>query len=153
MVNRWGNNGNSDGLYFLGLQNHWVSDSSHGVKRCLLLRRKAMTNLNSVLKSRDITLSTKFRTVKAMVFFSTYVWMWALDHKKAKSWRTDIFELWCWRRFLRVPWTAKRSNQSVWKEINSKYSSEGLMLKLKLQYFTHLMWRANSLKRPWYWER
>ena len=153
MANRCGNNGNSDGLYFLGLQNHWVSDYSHEVKRRLLLRRKAMTNLDSVLKSRDITLSTKFCTVKPMFFFSTYVRMWALDHKKAKSWRTDIFELWCWRRFLRVPWTAKRSNQSVWKEINSKYSSEGLMLKLKLQYFTHLMWRANSLKRPWCWER
>ena len=80
-------------------------------------------------------------------FFSTYVWIWELDHKKAKSRRTDVFELWCWRRFLRVPWTTKRSNQSVWKEINPEYSSEGLMLKLKFQYFTHLMWRANSLEK------
>ena len=114
-------------------------DCSHEVKRRLLLGRKAMTNLDSILKSRDITLLTKVHLVKAMVFpVVMYGYKdWAI--KKAKCLRTDAFELWCWRRLLRVPWTARRSNQSILKEISPEYSLEGLNLKLKLQYFGHLM--------------
>ena len=104
-------------------------DCSHNIKRCLLLGRKVMTNLDSILKSRDIALSTKVRLVKAMVFPVV---------KKAERQRIDVFELWCWRRLLRTPWTARRSNQSILKEISPEYSLEGLMLKLKLQYFGHL---------------
>ena len=114
-------------------------DCSHEIKRHLLLRRKAMTNLHSVLKSRHITLPTKVHLVKAMVF---PVVMYACESwaiKKAEHQRIDAFELWCWRRLLRVPWTARRSDQSILKEINLVYSLEGLMLKLKLQYFGHLM--------------
>ena len=107
------------------------------------LGRKVMTNLDSILKSRDITLPTKVRQVKAMVFSSGHVWMWELGYKQEHQ-RIDAFELWCWRRLLRVPWTARRSNQSILKEISLEYSLEGLMLKLKLQYFGHLMWRADS---------
>ena len=103
-----------------------------------------MANLDSILKSKDITLPMKVHIVKAIVF---PIVMWGLDRKKAKCWRIDAFELWCWRRLLRVPWTARRSNQSILKEINPKYSLEGLMLKLKLQYFGHLMRRANSLEK------
>ena len=123
-------------------------DCSHEIKRCLLLGRKVMTNLESIFKSRDITLPTKVHLVKAMVF---PVVMYGCDSwtiKKAERRRIDAFELWCWRRLLRVPWTARRSNQSILKEINSGCSLEGLMLKLKLQYFGHLMRRAYSLKRP-----
>ena len=116
--------------------------------RRLLLGRKVMTNLDSILQSRDITLPTKFRLVKAMVFpvvmYGCKIW----TLKKAEHRRIDAFELWCWRRLLRVPWTAKRSNQSILKEISPGCSLEGLMLKLKLQYFGHLMWRANSLEKP-----
>ena len=120
------------------------SDCIHEIKRCLLLGKKAMTNLDSVLKSRDrdITLPTKVHMVKAMVF---PVVMYECENwtiKKAESRRIDAFELWYWRRLLRVPWTARRSNQSILKEINPEYSLEGLMLKLKLQYFGHLMQRA-----------
>ena len=114
-------------------------DCSHEIKRRLLLRRKVMTNLDSIFKSRDITLPTKVRLVKAMVFpvvmYGHEIW----TIKKAEHRRTDAFEPWCWRRLLRVPWTARRSNQSILKEINPEYSLEGLMLKLKLQYFGHLM--------------
>ena len=124
-------------------------DCSHEFKRCLLLGRKAMTNLDSVLKSRDITLSTKVRIVKAMVFFSSsHVWMWELDHKEVwvpKNW--CFWTVWCWRRLLRVPWTSRRSNQSILKEISPEYSSEGQMLKLKLQYFGHMMRRTDSFER------
>ena len=115
------------------------ADCSHEIKRRLLLGRKVMTNLDSILKSRDITLSTKVRLVKAMVF---PVVMYACESwtiRKAECQRIDAFELWCWRRLLRVPWTAKRSKQSILKEISSEYSLEGLMLKLKLQYFGYLM--------------
>ena len=119
-------------------------DCSHEIKRHLLLGRKAITNLDSILKSRDITLLTKVYLVKAMLFPVVHVWLWELDHK-AEHRRIDAFELWCWRRLLRVPWTARRSNQSILKEISPEYSLEGLMLKLKLQYFGHLMWRADSL--------
>ena len=122
-------------------------DCSHEIKRHLLLGRKAMTNLDSILKSRDITLATKIHLVKAMVFpVVTYrCESWTI--KKAERWRIDAFELWCWRRLLRAPWTARRSNQSIPKEISPVYSLEGLMLKLKLQYFGHLMGRADSFEK------
>ena len=122
-------------------------DYSHEIKRRLLLRRKVMTKLDSILKSRDITLPKKVRLVKAMVF-SVVMYgyeSWAI--KKAECQRTDAFELWCWRRLLRVPWTARRSNQSILKEISPDYSLEGLMLKLKLQYFGHLMQRTDSSEK------
>ena len=121
------------------------SDCSCEIKRPLLLGRKAMTNLDSILKSRDITLLTNC-IVKAMVFPVVMYGCESWTIKKAEHCRIDAFELWCWRRRLRVPWTARRSNQSMLKEINPEYSLEGLMLKLKLQYFGHLMWRASSLE-------
>ena len=114
-------------------------DCSHEIKKCLLLGMKVMTNLDSILKSRDITLPTKVRLVKAMIFpvvmYGREIW----TIKKAECQRTDAFELWCWRRLLRVPWAARKSNESILKEISPEYSLEGLMLKLKLQYFGHLM--------------
>ena len=122
-------------------------DCSHDIKRCLLLERKVMTNLDSILKSWDITLSTKVHLVKAMVF---PVVMYGCENgtiKKAECWRIDAFELWCWRRLLRVPWTSRRSNQSTLKEISPECSLEGLMLKLKLQYFSHLMQRDDSFEK------
>ena len=117
----------------------------------MLLGRKAMTNLDSILKSRDITLPTKFRLVKAMVFPVVMCRCESWTIKLAKCQRIDAFELWCWRRLLRVPWTASRSNQSILQEISPEYSLEGLMLKLKLQYFGHLM--LTHWKSPWCWER
>ena len=120
-------------------------DCCHEMKRQLLLGRKAMTNLDSIFKSRDITLQTKVHTVKAMVFPVVMYECESWIIKKANCWRIDAFELWCWRRLLRDPWTARRSNQSILKEINPEYSLEGLMLKL--QYFHHLMWRADSLEK------
>ena len=122
-------------------------DCSHQIKRCLLLERKFMTNLDSILKSRDITLPTKVHLVKAMVFPPVMYGCESWTVKKAECQRIDAFELWCWRRLLRVPWSARRSNQSVLKEISPGCSLEGLMLKLKLQYFGHLMRRANSLEK------
>ena len=122
-------------------------DCSHEIKRCLLLGRKVMTNLDSILKSRDITLPTKVHLVKAMVFPVVMYVCESWTVKKAEHWKIDAFELWCWRRLLRVPWTARRSNQSILKEISSGCSLEGLMLKLKLQYFGHLMWRADSFEK------
>ena len=123
-------------------------DCSHEIKKCLLLGRKAMPNLNSIFKSRDITLPAKVCIVTAMVFpimmYGCEVW----TIKKAELGRIAAFELWCWRRFLRVPWTARRSNQSIVKEINPEYSLEGLMLKLKFQYFGHLMQRTDLEKTP-----
>ena len=124
-------------------------DCSHEIKRYLLLGRKVMPNLDSILKSRDITLLTKVRIVQAMVFPVVMYQCKSWTIKKAEHQRIDAFELQCWRRFLRVPLTARRSNQSILKEIKPEYSLEGLMLKL--QYFGHLMRRAN--KRPWCWER
>ena len=121
------------------------ADCSHEIKRHLLLGRKAITNLNSTLKSRDITLLTKFHLVKAMVFPVVIYGCESWTIKKAERQRIDAFELWCWRRLLRVPWTARRSNQSILKEISPEYSLEGL--KLKLQYFDHLMRRADSLEK------
>ena len=114
-------------------------DCSHEIKRCLLLGRKAMTNLDSILKSRDITLPTKVCLVKAMVFPVVMYGCESWTMKQAECRRTDAFKLWCWRRLLRVPWTGRRSNQSILKETSPGYSLEGLMLKLKLQYFGHLM--------------
>ena len=132
---------------FLGFTITTDGDCTHEIKRCFLLGRKAMTNLDSILKSRDITLPTKVHLVEAMTFpvvmYGCEIW----TIKKAECQRTDAFELWCWRRFLRVPWTARRSNQSIPKEINPEYSLEGLMLKLKLQYFGHLMQRTDSLEK------
>ena len=119
----------------------------------LFLGRKAMTNLDSILKKRDITLSTKVHLVKAMVFLVVMYECVSVTIKKVECWRIDAFELWCWRRLLRVPWTARRSNQSILKEISPGCSLEGLMLKLKLQYFGHLMWRTDSLEKFWCWER
>ena len=147
MANILRSNGNTGRLYFGGLQNHYRVGCSHEIKRCLLLGRKAMTYLDSVLKSRGITLSTKIHLVKAMVF---PVFMYGCESwiiKKAESWRIDAFELWCCRRFLRVSWTARRSNQSILKEISPEQSLEGLMLKLELQYFGHLMQRNDSLEK------
>ena len=122
-------------------------DCSHEIKRCLLLGRKAMTNLNSILKSRDITLSTNIHLVKTMVFPVVMYGceFWTIE--KAEHWRIDAFELWCWRRLLRVPRTARRSSQSILKEISPEYSLEGLMLKLKCQYFGLLMRRADSFEK------
>ena len=114
-------------------------DCSHEIKRCLLLGRKAMTNLDSILKSRDIALPTKVHLAKAMVFPVVMYECKSWTVKKAEHQKIDAFELWCWRRLLRVPWTARRSNQSILKEISPEYSLEGLMLKLKLQLFGHLM--------------
>ena len=122
-------------------------DCSHEIKKWSLLGRKAMTNLDSELKSRDITFLTKVHLVKAMVFPVVMYGCESWTIKKAEHRRTDAFELWCWRRLLRVLWTARRSNQSIPKEISPEYSLEGLMLKLKLQYFGHLMWRADSLEK------
>ena len=122
-------------------------DCSHEIKRRLLFGRKVMTNLDSILKSRDITFSTKVHLVKAMVFPVVLYGCESWTTKKAECWRIDAFELWCWRRLLRVPWTARRSNESILKEITPEYSLEGLMLKLKLQYFGDLMRRADSFEK------
>ena len=131
---------------FLGSKITADGDCSHEFKRRLLLRRKVMTNLDSILKIRDITLPTKVRLVKAVVF---PVLMYGCESwtVKAKHFRIDAFELWCWRRLLRVPWTARRSSQSILKEISPECSLEGLMLKLKLQYFGHLMQRPDSFEK------
>jgi len=145
MAARWGN---SHRLYFGGGSKITEDgDFSHEIKRCLLLGRKVMTNLDSILKSRDITLSTKVHLVKAMVFPVVMYGCESWTIKKAAWWKMDAFELWCWRRLLRVPWTARRSNQPIVKEISPEYSLEGLMLKLKLQYSGPLMQRADSLEK------
>ena len=132
---------------FLGSKITADGDCSHGIKRSLLLGRKVMANLDSILNSRDITLPTKVPLVKAMFFPVVMYGYLSWTIKKAECWRIDAFEAWCWRRLLRVPWTARRSNQSILKEISPEYSLEGLMLKLKLQYFGHLMWRTESLEK------
>jgi len=132
---------------FLGCKLTADGDCSHEIKRHLLLARKTLTNLDNILKRRDTSLPTKVHLVKAMVFL---VVMYGCENwtiKKAEHWRIDAFELWCWRRLLRVPWTARRCNQSILKEINPERSLEGLMLKLKLQCFGHLMWRADSFEK------
>ena len=132
---------------FLGSKITADVDCSHEIKRCLLLGRKVMTNLDSILKSRDITLSTKVHLVKAMVFPVVLYGCESWNVKKAEHRRVDAFELWCQRRLLRVPWTARRSIYSILKEISPGYSLVGLMLKLKLQYFGHLMRRADSFEK------
>ena len=134
-------------LFFGGSKIIADVDCSHEIKRRLLLGREVMTNLDSILKSRDITLPTKVHLVKAMIFSVIMYGCESWTIKKAERRRIDAFELWCWRRLLRVPWTARRSNQSVLKEISPGCSLEGLMLKLKLQYFGHLMKRADSLEK------
>ena len=143
MGNRWGNSGNSDRLYFLGLQNHckwWLQPWN---EKMLAPQRKAMTNLDRILKSRDNILPTKVHLIKAMVFPVVMYGCESWTIKKAKGQRIAAFDLWCWRRLFRVPWTARRSNQSSLKEISPEYSLEGQMLKL--QYFGHLMQRDASL--------
>ena len=125
--------------YFGGLQNHTDGDCSHEIKRWLFLGRKVTTNLNSILKSRDIALPTKVHLVKAMVFPVVMYGCESWTIKKAECQRIDAFEMWCWRRLLKVPWTAKRSTQSILQEISPKYSLKGLRLKLKLQYVGYLM--------------
>ena len=132
---------------FLGSKIIADGDCSHEIKRCLLLGRKVMTNLGSILKSRDITLSTKVRLVKAMVFPVVIYECESWTTKKAEHRRIDAFELWCWRRLLRVPWTVRRSNQSILKEISPRCSLEGLMLKVKLQYFDYLMRSVDSFEK------
>ena len=146
-ANRWGNNGKMTDFIFWGSKITADGECSHKIKRRLLLGRKAMTNLDSILNSRDITLVTKVRLVKAMVFPVVMYGCESWTKKKAEHRRTDAFELWCWRRLLRVPWTARRSNQSILKEVSPEYSLEGLMLKLKNQYFGHQMQRADSLEK------
>ena len=146
MGNRLGNSGNSVRLYFLGLQNHcrwWLQPWNQKT----LTPWKDMTNLDSILKSRDITLPTIVHQVKAVVFPVVMYGCESWTVKKAECWKTDGFELWCCRRLLRVPWTTRRSNQSIQKEISPGCSLEGLMLKLKLQYLGHLMWRVDSLEK------
>ena len=133
---------------FLGSKITADGDCSHEIKRRLLLGRKVVTNLDSILKSRHITLPAKVHLVKAMVFLVVMYGCESWTIKKAECWRNDAFELWCWRRLLRAPWTSRRSNQSVLKEISPEYSLEGLMLKLKFRYFGHLMWRIHIWKDP-----
>ena len=145
MANRWGNNENSDRFNFGGSKITADGDCSHEIKRCLLLRRKAMTNLDSVLKTRDIT--NKGLSSQGYGFSSSHVRMWELDYKESWEQKNWCFWRWCWRRLLRVPWTARRFNQSILKEISPEYSLEGLMLKLKLQYFGYLMWRTDSFEK------
>ena len=132
---------------FLGSKITADGDFSHEIQRCLLLGRKVMTNLDSILKSRDISLPTKVHLVRAMVFPVVLYGCESWPIKKAEHQRIDAFELWCWRRLLRIPWTERRFNQSMLKEISPEYSLEGLMLKLKCQYFGHLMWRTDSFDK------
>ena len=143
MANRWGNSGNSERLYFWGFQITADGDCSHEIKRCLLFYDQP----RSILKSRNITLPTKVCLVKAMVFPVVMYGCESCTIKKAEQWRIDAFELWCWRKLLKVSWTARRSNQSILKEISPEHSLEGLILKLKLQYFDHMMRRTDSFEK------
>ena len=155
-ITSWQINGETVGtvidFIFVGSKVMADGDCSHEIKRRLLLGRKIMTSLDSMLKSRDITLPTKVRLVKAMVFPVIMYGCESWTIKKPERRRINAFELWCWRRLLRVPWTSGRSNQFILKEISPECSLEGLMLKLKLQYFGCLIRRADSLKRPWCWQ-
>ena len=146
MVARWGNSENSGWLYFLGGSKITSDgDCSQEIKRGLLVGRKAMTNLDSILKSRDMTLPTKFHLVMVFPVVMYGCESWTI--KEAEHRRIHAFEVWCWRRLLQVPWTARRSNQSILEEINLESSLDGLMLKLKLQYFGHRMWRTDSSEK------
>ena len=147
MGNRWGNSGNSVRLYFSGSKITADGDCSHEIKIRLLLGRKVMTNLDSIFKSRDITLPIKVCLVKAMVSPIVMYGCESWTIKKAEWWRIDALVLWCWRRLLRVSWTTRRSNQSILKEISPEHSLEELRLKLKFQYFGHLMWRTDSFEK------
>ena len=147
MANRWEKNETVTDFIFLVSKIAADADCSHKIKRCLLLGRKAMKNLDIILKSKDIILLTKVHIVNAMVFPVVMYGCESWTLNKVECQRTDVFELWCWWRLLTVPWTARRSNQSILKEINPEYSLEGLMLKLKLQYFGHLMRKADSLEK------
>ena len=138
---------------FSQFQNHVDSDYSPEIERCSLLGRKAMTKLDILLSSRDITLPTKVYVVKAIIFPVVMYRCESWTIKKTECWKIDVFELWCWRRLLRVPWTARRSNQSILKEINPEYSLEGLVLKLNFQYFGYLMQKTDSLEKTLCWER
>ena len=148
MANKWGNNGTVSDFILGGSKITADGDCSHEIKRRLPLGRKVMTNLDSILKSRDISLPTKVHLVKAMDFPVVMYECESWTIKKAECQRTDVFELWCLRRHLRVPWTARRSNQSILKEISPEYSLEGLMLRLKFQYCGHLKGRTDSLEKP-----
>ena len=152
MAHRCGNSVNSSDFVFWGSKIIADGDCNHENKRPLLLRRKVMSNLDSIFKSRDITLPTKIRLVKAMVFLVVMYGCESWTVKKAEHRRIAAFELWCWRKLLRVPWNASRSNQSVMKELRPGICLERMMLKLKLQYFGHLMWRVDSLEKTWCWE-
>ena len=149
------NSANNDRLYFGGAPKSLLMvTAANEIRRCLFLGRKVMTNLDSILKSRYITLPKKVHLVKVMIFPVVIYGCENWTIKKPEHQRIDAFELWCWRTLLRIPWTARRSNHSILKEISPEYSLEGLMLKLKLQYFGHLMWKTDSYwKRPWCWER
>ena len=146
MTKRWGNKESVTDFIFLSSKITADGHCSHKIKRCLLLGRKAVTNLDGILKSRDITLPTMVSGVKAMVLPLVMYGCESWTIKKAEHQRLDAFDLWCWRRLLRVPWTAERSSQSVLQETNTEYSLEGLMVKVKLQYFGQLMGRADSLQ-------
>ena len=147
MANRWRNNGNNGNFIFLGFKITADGDCSHEIKKCSLLGRKTMINLGSVFKKQRHYLSTKVCLVKAMVFPVVMYGCESWTIKKAECRRIDAFELWCWRRLLRIPWTARRSSQSILKKISPEYPLEWLMLKLKCQYFVHLMQRADSLEK------
>ena len=148
MVNRWGDSGNSGWLYFFfGSKITVDGDCSHEIKRHLLLGRKVMTNLDSILKKQRHYCASKGPSGQGCGFSSGHVWMWELDCEESWEPKNWCFELWRWRRLLRVPWTARRSNQSILREISHGWSLEGLMLKLKLQYFGHLMWRIDSFAK------
>ena len=147
MINRWETMETVKDFIFGGSKITTDGDCSHEIKRCLLLGRKAMTNLGSILKSREVTLPTKVHLVKAMVFPVVMYGCESCTIKKAEHRRIDAFELWCWRRLLRVPWIARTSNQSILKEISPEYSLEALLLKLQLQYSGHLMQRTDSFEK------
>ena len=148
MAKGWGNSGNSERLYFLGSKITADGDCSHEIKRCLLLGKKVMTNLSKCIKKQRHYFANKGPSSQGYCFSSSRVWMWELDCKMAEHQGIDTFELWCWRRLLRVPWTARRSNQIILKEISPECSLEGLMLNLQHQYFGHLMWRTDIWKDP-----
>ena len=147
MANGWGRNGNSDRLYFLGFQNHCRWLLQPGNSKMLAPLKKSYDKPRQCIKNRDIIFLTQVFIAKAMVFLVVMYGCQSWTLKKAECWRIDVFELWCWRRLLRVPWIARRSNQSILKEISPEYSLEGLMLKLKLQYFSHLMRGTDSLEK------